>query len=57
VLRGFWFVVWFGAGRVGRIRPIGGVGIPSSRCCNLLGLLGVCGIMRNARRRCRGSGG
>jgi len=57
VRQGFRFVVWFGAGRVGRIHCIWGAGIPRSPCCNLLGWVGVCGIMRNAWRRCRRSDG
>jgi len=54
---GFRFVVSFGAGHMGRICRIWWAGIPRSPCCNLLGWVGICGIMRNAWRRCRRSGG
>jgi len=57
VRQGFRFVVWFGAGHVGRIRRIWGPGIPRSPCSNLLRWVGVCGIMSNVRRRRRRSGG
>jgi len=43
VRRGFRFVVWFGAGSVGRIGRIWGAGIPRSASCNVLGWVGVLG--------------
>ena len=55
--RGFRFVEWFGAGRVGGVDGIGGAGILRSPCCNFLGWVGVCGIRRHAWGRRRRSGG
>jgi len=57
VRQGFTFVVWFGTGRVGCIRRMWGEGIPRCPCYNLVAWVGVCGIMSNAQRRRRRSGG